>query len=172
MPATATSQDTVYDTLNSPPYFRPVPPPAHPLHAQISISDLDNATRVATYCRTVVPIPFNGPFQNEAQTADDIPSMSNNMYQSYTQYPNNQLIPLPTSSGSLSMGYDDQPYPQWLLDPDAQYSIPHSTSSYVSNASITPTLYDLNDIRVDVESSMAALYLAMMSNDDFLTLPK
>lgn len=166
----ATSQDRD-DILNALPYFRPVLPSAHPFHAPVSISDFDNVTRVATYCRTEVPILFHGPFQIEAQTADDIPAMSNNMYQSYVQYPNNQLIPQPSSSGSLGMGYDDQPYQQWLLDPNASYSIPLSTSSYVSNASIAPTLYNLNDIHVDVESSMAGSHLAMMSNDGTISSP-
>jgi hypothetical protein len=142
LPATATSQDTVYDILNALPYFW-----------------------------TEVPIPFHGPFQIEAQTADDIPSraMSNNMYQSYAQYPDNQLIPQPSFSGNLSMGYNDQPYQQWLPDPNAPYSIPLSTSSYVSNASITPTMYNLNDIHV--ESSMAGSHFAMMSNDGSISSP-
>lgn len=126
------------------------------------VSDLDNAARVTTHYATEVS---HDPFQYEIQAAD---TLSDNLCQSCGRYKNSDnlaLIPLPSSTGSFSMNYQNQLSQHLFFDPNTHIL---QSTSYVPNApTFTSMLYD--NSHIETTATAGSSHLAMSS--DGITLP-
>ena len=142
-------------------------PPANlvPSHSQIPVS-----TRVYRGAEpSQAPLLFqHGPDFNSQ--AEDIFSLTNNPCQSYGRYdPSYYFLPPSSSTGSLSIEQDVEPYQHWV-DPNTQYFIPQPILPYVSNASSTFPGHSNSDNDIYAEFT-GSPHLTMTSTNDGTPLP-